>query len=163
MQVNKGISTNIPIDEIDIKILKILIMNARQNQKDIAMECEISSGAVLRRIKKLKASGVIVGTRILFDENVIGNPHSATVLIDVTNSFENSAKEAIRQLENVVICAESIGRYNLCSLIIVQNLSELNQTVGNIKNIRGVNSVSVNIWTGKRYIDFARDLKATGS
>jgi hypothetical protein len=63
----------------------------------------------------------------------------------------------------VVVCAESIGRYNLCSLVIVHDLAELNRTVGNIKNIRGVNSVSVNIWAGKRHIDFARDLEAAGS
>ena len=111
----------------------------------------------------MKSTGVIVGTRILFDENVVGNPYNATVLIDVANAFENDVKQAVRNLENVVVCAESIGRYNLCSLIIVHDLTELNRTVSNIKNIRGVTSVSVNIWTGNRHIDFARDLEATGS
>jgi DNA-binding Lrp family transcriptional regulator len=153
----------VKIDLVDVQILKVLMVDARTNQREIARKCGITPAAVLRRIKKLKANGVIVGTRILIDENVVGNPYNATVLIDVANAFENDVKQALRNLENVIVCAESIGRYNLCSLIIVHDLTELNRTVGNIKNIKGVNNVSLNIWAGKRHIDFARDLEATGS
>jgi len=156
-------SCRVKIDEVDTKVLKILMLNARTNQKDIAKECGITPAAVLRRIKKLKAKGVIVGTRIILDENVVGNPHSATVLINAANAFEADVKKTVRNLENVVVCAESIGIYNLCSLIIVHDLGELNQIVSKIKSIAGVNRVSVNIWAGKRYIDFARDLMPAGS
>jgi Lrp/AsnC family transcriptional regulator for asnA, asnC and gidA len=163
MGISKENSTFVRIDEVDIAILKILMVDARQNQKDIAKECGITPSAVFRRIKRLRETGVIVGTRILFDENVIGNPYNATVLIDVANAFEEGVKKAIRELKSVVVCAESIGRYNLCSLIIVHDLTELNRIVSTIKNIKGVNSVSVNIWAGKRYINFARDLKPAGT
>ena len=163
MAITEKNNNTVKIDLLDIQILKVLAVDARTNQKEIAKICGITPGAVLRRIKRLKENGVIVGTRILFDENVIGNPYNATVLIDVANAFENGVKQAVRNLENVVVCAESIGRYNLCSLIIVHDLTELNRIVGNIRSIRGVNSISVNIWTGKRHIDFARDLEATGS
>jgi Lrp/AsnC family transcriptional regulator, leucine-responsive regulatory protein len=156
-------NSTVKIDDIDTQILKILMVDARTNQKEIAEKCKITPAAVLRRIQKLKSNGVIVGTRILFDEEVIGNPYNATVLIDAANTFEVKVKQAVRNLENVIVCAESIGRYNLCSLIVVHDLTALNRTVSNIKNMKGVNSVSVNIWTGKRSIDFARDLEATGS
>ena len=163
MAMTQKNSNTVKIDAVDAQILKVLTFDARTNQKEIAKKCGITPAAVLRRIKRLKANGVIVGTRILFDESVVGNPYNATVLMDVANAFENDVKQAVRNLENVIVCAESIGRYNLCSLIIVHDLAELNRTVSNIKNIRGVNSVSVNIWAGKRHIDFARDLEATGS
>ena len=163
MAMTQKNSNTVKIDAVDTQILKVLTADARTNQKEIAKKCGITPAAVLRRIKRLKANGVIVGTRILIDENLVGNPYNTTVLIDVANAFENDVKQAVRNLENVIVCAESIGRYNLCSLIIVHDLTELNRTVSNIKNIRGVNSVSVNIWAGKRHIDFARDLEATGS
>ena len=79
-------------------------MTLEQNQKDIAKKCGITPVAVLRRIKKLKTNGVIVGTRILFDENVVGNPYNATVLIDVANAFENDVKRSnktIRKCSNL--------------------------------------------------------------
>jgi DNA-binding Lrp family transcriptional regulator len=162
MGMNKGNSKTVKIDNIDIEILKILLADARENQKNIAERCGISPVAVLKRVKRLKETGVIAGTSLLIDEEVLDSPYAATVLIDASNTLEEEVKNKIRQIENVVVCAESIGRYNLCSLIIIYDLKELNEIIFNIKNIKGVNSVAVNIWTGKRYINFARDLKIIG-
>jgi Lrp/AsnC family transcriptional regulator, regulator for asnA, asnC and gidA len=122
MSMFKGNNKSIKIDEIDVEILKILLKNARENQKEIAKECGISSVSVLKRIKRLKETGVIVGTSLYIDEEVLGSPYNATVLVDASNTFEDEIKKRIRQIENVVVCAESIGRYNLCSLVIVHDL-----------------------------------------
>jgi hypothetical protein len=90
---------------------------------------------------------------------MFGNPNEVTVLIDACNTLENEIKEKIRQVENVLICAESIGRYNLCTFIMTHDMNELNETICKIRNIQGVKEVNVNIWTGNRYRDFERDLK----
>jgi len=163
MSMFKGNNKSIKIDKIDVEILKILLKNARENQKEIAKECGISSVSVLKRIKRLKETGVIVGTSLYIDEEVFGSPYNATVLVDASNTFEDEIKKRIRQIENVVVCAEIIGRYNLCSLVIVHDLKELNEIVCEIRNIKGVNSLAVNIWTGKRHINFGRDLKVAKS
>jgi hypothetical protein len=90
---------------------------------------------------------------------MFGNPNEVTVLIDACNTLENEIKEKIRQVENVLICAESIGRYNLCTFIMTHDMNELNETICKIRNIQGVKEVNVNIWTGNRHRDFERDLK----
>jgi hypothetical protein len=81
------------------------------------------------------------------------------VLIDACNTLENEVKERVRQTENVLICAESIGRYNLCAFIVAYDLTQLNETICKIRSIQGVKTVNVNIWTGKRHRSFERDLK----
>ncbi len=133
--------------------------DARENQKSIAKKCGITPVAVLRRINKLKSSGVIVGTCLLLNKEILDNPYEVTVLIDVCNTYENEVKEKIRQIQNVVICAESIGRYDLCTFIVTHDINELNETISKIRNIQGVKSVNVNIWAGNRYRNFERDLK----
>jgi DNA-binding Lrp family transcriptional regulator len=143
--------------------LKILLADARENQKSIAEKCGITPVAVLRRIKKLKTSGVIIGTCLLLDKEILDNPYEVTVLIDVCNTMENEVKERIRQTENVVVCAESIGRYNLCTFIVTHDINDLNETICKIRNIQGVKSVNVNIWTGNRHRNFQRDLKVAES
>ena len=125
----------------------------------IAKKCGITPVAVLRRVNKLKNSGVIIGTCLLLNKEILDNPYEVTVLIDVCNTLENKVKERIRQIENVVICAESIGRYNLCTFIVTHDINELNETISKIRNIQGVKSVNVNIWAGSRYRNFERDLK----
>jgi DNA-binding Lrp family transcriptional regulator len=139
--------------------LKTLLADARENQKSIAEKCGITPVAVLRRIKKLKTNGVIIGTSLLLNKEMFGNPYEVTVLIDACNTMENEVKEKIRQIEKVLICAESIGRYNLCTFIMTHDMNELNETICKIRNIQGVKEVNMNIWTGNRYRDFERDLK----
>lgn len=147
------------IDELDVEILKILLADARENQKNIAKKCGITPVAVLRRIKKLKQNGVIIGTNLMLNKDFLGSPCEVTALIDACNTMENEVKEKIRQTENVLVCAESIGRYNLCAFIVAYDINELNETIGKIRNIDGVKSVNVNIWTGNRHRNFERDLK----
>ncbi|XHH10592.1 MAG: Lrp/AsnC family transcriptional regulator [Candidatus Bathyarchaeia archaeon] len=147
------------MDKLDIEILKILLADARENQKSIAEKCGITPVAVLRRIKKLKTNGVIIGTCVLLNKEILDNPYEVTVLIDACNTLENEVKERVRQTENVLICAESIGRYNLCAFIVAYDLTQLNETICKIRSIQGVKTVNVNIWTGKRHRSFERDLK----
>lgn len=64
--------TIIDIDEIDSKILHILIQDARTSLKDIAKECGISSVSVLNRIKRLKKLGVITGATLIPSVSIIG-------------------------------------------------------------------------------------------
>lgn len=158
MGLAKGNSKSVKVDEIDVKILKMLTANARENQKVIAEKCGITPVAVLRRIQKMKENGVIIGTYLILSNRVLDEPCEATVLIDVCNTLERDAKENIRQVENVLVCAESIGRFNLCAFIVTHGLDELNETIHKIRNIQGVNNVSVNIWTSNRHRNFERDL-----
>lgn len=150
------------VDSIDVKILQVLSADAREPLKNIAKKCGITSVAALKRINRLRKDGVIVSTYLLIDNEAFDNPYEATVLVDASNIFEDSIKTSIRQMNNVIICAESIGRYNLCALIVDHDINELNEAVSKIKRLKGVNHVSVNIWTENRYMNFTRDLTATG-
>ena len=147
------------LDELDLMILSILIDDARSSLKSIAKTCGLTSSAVLRRIERLRREGVIVGTRFVVDGEVFGYPLYATLLIDAADSLEPQVKQTIRAKENVIICAESIGRYNLCTLIHGRDIQELNDVTSIIKNIRGVNRVAINIWSGEPYFDYAKTLE----
>jgi Lrp/AsnC family transcriptional regulator for asnA, asnC and gidA len=150
------------VDNIDIKILQLLSADAREPLKNIAKKCRITPVAALKRIRRLKKDGVIVSTYLLIDNEAFDNPYEATVLVDASNILEDSIKTSIRQTNNVIICAESIGRYNLCALIVDHDINGLNETVSKIRGLKGVNNVSVNIWKENRYINFTRDLTVTG-
>jgi Lrp/AsnC family transcriptional regulator for asnA, asnC and gidA len=120
-------SDGLRLDELDLMILSILTKDARSSLKEIAKRCRLTSSAVLRRIERLKQEGVIMGTRFVVDPEVFGYPFYATLLIDTADSLEPKVKQTIRAMGNVIICAESIGRYNLCALIRERNIEELNK------------------------------------
>jgi len=154
-------STLVQIDELDVKILNRLIEDARASLRSIADDCGLTSSAVLGRIKRLKQEGVIIGTRLLIAGEGFGHPLYATVLVEASDSQEPQIKQRIRAMKNVIICAESIGRYNLCTLIHGQDINELNNVTSLIKSIKGVRRVATNIWIGKPYFKYGKDLKPT--
>jgi Lrp/AsnC family leucine-responsive transcriptional regulator len=151
-------SVGLRLDEVDVMILNMLIADARSSLKSIAKRCGLTSSAVLRRIERLKREGVIVGTRFVTDAEVFGYPLYATLLIDAADSLEPQVKQTVRAMENVIICAESIGRYNLCTLIHGRDIQELNSVTSIIKNIRGINRVAINIWSGAPYHNYGKTL-----
>ena len=49
----------VKLDDLDLKILKMLSANARQPYLEIARECNVSGAAIHQRIQKLHNIGVI--------------------------------------------------------------------------------------------------------
>lgn len=71
------------IDAIDIKILKILQENARTPNAHIAQEIGMAPSAVLERIRKLEARGVIQGYEARIDPQALGLSLLAFVFVRV--------------------------------------------------------------------------------
>ena len=71
--------TVVDLDEMDLKILNILIKDARTRLKDIAKECGTSSVSILNRIKRLKKLQVITGSTIYPSLKVLGLPIVAAI------------------------------------------------------------------------------------
>ena len=60
------------IDDIDIKIIKILEKNSRISNTDIARKLNLSEGAIRKRIQKLKKLGIIKRFSAIIDYNLLG-------------------------------------------------------------------------------------------
>ena len=94
-------SAKVEIDEIDIKILSLLIKDARTRLKDIAKDCGISSVSALNRIKRLKTLGVITGTIIWPRLNSLGITMMATVGIDLDSNEDEVIKLISERMNSV--------------------------------------------------------------
>jgi Lrp/AsnC family leucine-responsive transcriptional regulator len=60
------------IDDIDTKILEFLQDNARMAQADIARAVGLAPSAVLERVRKLEARGVLRGYSAVLDPHAVG-------------------------------------------------------------------------------------------
>ena len=50
------------VDQLDLKILKIISVNARIPFKDVAAECGVSRAAIHQRVQRLIEAGIITGS-----------------------------------------------------------------------------------------------------
>ena len=85
------------VDKIDLKILDLLVADARIDLKDIAKECALTSSAILKRIKKLKASKIIVGTHLDLKRGALGYPQEASIGIAAENSHVDQIAKKLEQ------------------------------------------------------------------
>mgnify|MGYP003469720911 FL=1 len=60
------------LDELDGKILKMIVGNARIPFLEVARECNVSGAAIHQRIQKLTALGVIKGSEFIIDNTKVG-------------------------------------------------------------------------------------------
>jgi len=83
------------LDETDVKILKTLTLDARLSSRQIAEQCKVSVGTVLKRIKQMEKEGLIKGYSALLDHEKLG--YELTVVCDITVS-----KGRLLEVENEI-------------------------------------------------------------
>lgn len=83
------------MDETDVKILKVLVTDARLSSRQVAKQCGMSIGTVLSRVRKLQEEGIIKGYTALLDQERLG--YELTVVTEITVS-----KGRLLEMENEI-------------------------------------------------------------
>ncbi len=101
-----------PLNETDLKILQVLLEDARFSSRQIAKKVGVSVGTVLSRIKKMEEEGLIKGYSVIMDHEKIG--YQLTVVMEITVS-----KGRLIEMEN-----EIAKLNNVCSVYDVTGLTD---------------------------------------
>ena len=146
-------TSEVELDEIDVKILSALIHDARTKLKEIAKDCGLSSNAVFKRIKHLKSIGVIVGTTLFPDAAKLGFTCVAIIGINLDFAQETEIVKLIqeRARTNLIELSSSIGKYDLSAFVLTKSLAELDNITQAIRKHPGVKRVAVNIYVSAPY------------
>ena len=91
--------TSYHIDKTDQKILSFLVNNARMPYLEIARECGVSGAAIHQRVKKMEASGVITGSRLLVKPSTLGL--NVCAFNSVTLSENSKYPEVVASLKKI--------------------------------------------------------------
>lgn len=143
----------VEIDQIDDKILHILIEDARTSMKKIGKQCGISSVSVLNRINRLKKLGVITGATIFPSLSKLGFNIVATIGIE-TDTDSDEILEMLNHYTTLIEPASSVGEYDLCALVYAESLSSLNEKLEAIRRRFNIRKITVNVWSGIPHNNF---------
>ena len=80
------------VDQLDLRILEILQANARETQAEIARDVGLAPSAVLERVRKLEARGIIRGYTAHLDPRALALPLLAFVAV---RSDETGAEDRV--------------------------------------------------------------------
>ena len=142
-----NMNNTVEIDEIDVKILRELIKDARAKLKDIAKTCGVSSTAIMNRIKRLKTTGVITGAVQYIDMSRLGYMQPATIGISLNYSQESQVVKLIRERAKVIMFDQSVGKNDLSIFCVAKNIKELDDLKQLIKKQPQIRRVTINLWS----------------
>lgn len=123
------------LDEMDRRILEILIKDARTPYTEIAKELNVSEATIRKRVAKLVKSGVIKRFTVEIGESGM----RAIVLVKVRSgrNIPDIAK-LISSLSDVVKACEVTGEYDIVVEIASPDTLSLNETIEKIRGMEGV-------------------------
>lgn len=127
------------IDETDLKILSILQQRGRTRLAEIAEEVDLSAPAVMERVKKLEANGVIKGYQALLDAKKIGKDITAFIGVSVGHQ-RDMTKFAAHMLKypDVLECHHVTGDESFILKVRSGNTGSLEKLLGEIRSVEGV-------------------------
>ncbi len=146
------------IDEIDAKILKMLLEESRTSFTDIAHECKITVGAVRMRYKRLWKEGIINGEVTLVNPHCLGYRHIVDLGITTTTEGE---KEVAKFIESKPYISEVIhqpGDYNFFGKAALRDLNKLSQIIEDLESNQKIKHVDALIWAEAINVEYPQNL-----
>ncbi len=135
------------LDEIDRKILGLLVKNARMPFLEIARECGVSGAAIHQRVRKLEVNEVITGSRLLVKPQALGLNVCAFISVSLSEANKYpEVIEAFRRIPEIVECHFVTGRYTLLVKLYCYDNDHLMEVLMNtIQKIQYVQSTETQI------------------
>ena len=128
------------IDNLDKRILNIIMNNARIPSKDVAVECGVSRAAIHQRIQRLIEMKVITGSGYNVNPKTLG--YNTCTYIGVSLEKGSMYREVVKQLEEipeVVECHYTTGPYSMLIKVYAQDNQHLMELLNDrIQHIPGV-------------------------
>ena len=128
------------IDQLDLKILKIISVNARIPFKDVAAVCGVSRAAIHQRVQRLVDAGVITGSGYTVSPKSIGYSTCTYVGLKLERgSMYKGVAERLQHILEIVECHFTTGPYTMLLKLFSRDNEHLMDLLNNkIQQIEGV-------------------------
>src|SRR5947207_4618469 len=135
------------LDPIDYKILELLQHDARTTQVQIAEAVRLSQPSVADRIRKLDASGVVLGYVARLDPRLMGNDIRAFIGVRISHPRHHEAfTRRMQEIAEVLECHRVAGVDSYLLKVVTRNTETLDRLISDtLRRIAGVTRTQTTI------------------
>jgi Lrp/AsnC family leucine-responsive transcriptional regulator len=127
------------MDNTDIKILSQLKENSRMSASEIGDKINMSVSAVIERIKKMEASGIIKQYTLVLDAERINQDVSAFISIGLDHpKYNEGFIQSVMAHKHIIECHYITGDADFLLKAVVDSTGSLEKILNDIKSIPGV-------------------------
>ena len=141
------------MDSIDYEILMCLKENSRENATNIGQKINLSTSAVIERIKKVETSGLIEQYTTIINQSVLGRELMAFIYVSLEHpKYYDEFVKRINENGSVAECYYIAGDFDFILKVVTKTGRTLEEIINYIKYINGVSMTrtSVVLSTNKR-------------
>ncbi len=142
------------LDETDEKILRNLLVDARQSARQLAINLGMSTVTVLSRIKKMEKEKVIHGYTAIIDHEKIGYTLTAIIEIMAKNDKIIDIEKEISKFENVCGVYDITGSTDTIIIAKFKDRNELSKFVKGLASILNVENTITHVVLNTAKEDF---------
>lgn len=132
-------------DEIDTKIIKNLLVDARLSARQLAYKIGLSTVTVLSRIKKLEQKKIIAGYTARLDHQILGYDLTAIIEVKTTKGKMLEIESKIAENENACAVYDVTGPSDVLVISKFKNRDELSKFVKSLSAIPNVENTETHI------------------
>lgn len=149
------------MDAVDIKIIECLKENARENASVIGSKVNMSVSAVIDRIRKLEASGIIKQYTVVLDNEKMGLDITAFIMVSMEHPrYNDSFIEFVKNHPNIVECHYITGGSDFLLKISTHSGKGLENLVNDIKSLGGISYTKTQVVLSTNKENYSADIKA---
>ena len=128
------------IDNLDKKILEIIMKNARSPSKDVALECGVSRAAIHQRIQRMIDMKVITGSGYHVNPKILGYATCTYIGIKLERgSMYRDDGPELAKIKEIVECHFTTGPYTMLIKLYAHDNEHLMELLNDkIQHIPGV-------------------------
>lgn len=133
-------SSELNIDELDLKLIQRLMANADSSYAELGEEMHVSPGTIHVRIKKLTEMGVIKNKIIKVDLKKVGFDVVAFigVYLEKSSLYDSVAKQ-MKKIPQVVRLNYTTGSYSMFIEIVCKDIDQLRKVLhDDLQKVQGI-------------------------
>ncbi|RLG30499.1 Lrp/AsnC family transcriptional regulator [Methanosarcinales archaeon] len=145
----EGLLETLTVDDVDLKIIRILSENARMSNVDIANKISVSEGTVRRRIAEMAKNKVIEGFALLLNCKEAEKCVKAFISIKIADSnLQSVSDELLKDHEHIIALYRTNTQFNLLGEVMFRSIIELQKFIDGCQKIEGIVDLDVKMVIG---------------
>lgn len=127
------------MDNIDVKIIKLLQKNARISASEIGGEIKLSVPAVSERLKKLESSGIVEQYTAIINPRSLKKDLTAIMFVSLERpKFNDKFVEFVQAEDEILECHYLAGDFDYALKILTESTVTLEALLNRIKSVPGI-------------------------
>ncbi len=133
------------MDELDMRILRLLQKNARMSYREMAKELKVAVGTVYNRVKKMEEEGIIRGFCVNIDYEKVGFGLTAVVGIKAKGREIVRIERKLAEHPRVTQVYDVTGEYDIIAVAKFRDREDMNRFVKWVLSLDGVEKTNTSV------------------